>query len=130
MDETGIRQLKEKDVSQDERFNRIDDKIDRVKDSVSELKTEMALINTKFESHIKIVEEHVAGDQKIIDVLVNIIPELSEMAEYQKARRIIQEDKKAKREERVAKLKSWSAGLAVVATVVGIVAGVLRISAV
>lgn len=59
------------------RFQRLEDKVDVVKEDVSELKTEM-------KSGLAIMQDHIAGDKKIIDELRPVLvklPEIVEMAE-------------------------------------------------
>lgn len=112
----------------EERFNRLEDKVDRVKDEVTDVKTEMILMNDKFDRHLDIVENHILGDQKIINTLETIIPELADMASSHKAEKIIKERKAETRKVRGEKLKNYGMMLGFVSTLVGIIVGISRIT--
>jgi hypothetical protein len=61
----------------EKRFDRLEKRVDEVKDEVSELKTE-------FQIHRHLVEEHVTGDNKIIqkiEPLLDVLPSLQEIVQ-------------------------------------------------
>lgn len=71
-------------MSNEVRFQRMEDKIDSVKEDVTEVKIEVSEIKSDIKSHMDKVEQHVAGDNKIINELqpiLNKLPHIVEMAE-------------------------------------------------
>lgn len=71
-------------MSNEVRFQRMEDKIDSVKEDVTEVKIEVNEIKSDIKHHMKKVESHVAGDNKIINELqpiLNKLPHIVEMAE-------------------------------------------------
>lgn len=112
----------------EERFGRLEDKVDHIKEDVLEVKSEVKHMNETFQKQIELVNEHITGDQKIINVLEDLIPDLKDMAiDHATAKRIIAE-KKIKREERLDKIKSIAAPLALISTVIGIIIGVVKLT--
>lgn len=100
----------------DSRIERIEVRVDEIKDDVSELKAD-------FRIHTKLVEEHVMGDTKIIteiQPLLAAIPQITEMAEEHHY-------KKMKRKKRIEKMKSISLPVGLIATLVGLISGVMRL---
>lgn len=70
--------------TQETRFQRMEDKIDSVREDVTEVKTEVQSMKTDIKHHMKKVEEHVAGDKKIINEIQPLLarlPQIIEMAE-------------------------------------------------
>lgn len=64
-------------MSNELRFQRIEDKVDVIKQDVSEIRSDMKV-------HLSKVEEHITGDKKIIDELRPVLaklPQIVEMAE-------------------------------------------------
>lgn len=87
----------------EERFSRLENKQDETKEIVIELRSDVKrtnervdTMNTNFERHIGIVEEHILGDNKIIDQLVEIIPDLADMVSDHKTKQAIKKEKKEK----------------------------------
>lgn len=71
-------------MSNEVRFQRMEDKIDSVKEDVTEVKIEVNEIKSDIRNHMNKVEAHVAGDNKIINELqpiLNKLPHIVEMAE-------------------------------------------------
>lgn len=71
-------------MSNEVRFQRMEDKIDSVKEDVMEVKIEVNEMKSDIKSHMNKVEQHVAGDNKIINELqpiLNKLPHIVEMAE-------------------------------------------------
>lgn len=71
-------------MSNEARFQRMEDKIDSVKEDVTEVKLEVSEMKSDIKNHMKQVEAHVAGDTKIINELqpiLNKLPHIVEMAE-------------------------------------------------
>lgn len=70
--------------TQETRFQRMEDKIDGVKHDVNEIKSEVQELKSDIKYHMTKVEEHVAGDKKIINEIQPILaklPQIVEMAE-------------------------------------------------
>lgn len=70
--------------TQETRFQRMEDKIDSVKQDVTEVKVEVQEMKYDIKNHMKKVEEHVAGDKKIINEIQPLLarlPQIIEMAE-------------------------------------------------
>lgn len=76
----------------EKRFQRMEDKIDSVKQDVVEVKLEVSEMKTDIRHHMSRVEDHVAGDKKIINELQPVLaklPHIVEMAEeYQTSKQI------------------------------------------
>jgi len=71
-------------VSNEVRFQRMEDKIDSVKEDVTEVKLEVNEMKSDIKHHMKQVESHITGDTKIINELqpiLNKLPHIVEMAE-------------------------------------------------
>lgn len=93
----------------EERFQRIEDKVDDLKQDVTEIKSEMR-------HHVKVVQEHITGDKKIIKdwkPVVELVPELKEIIHNHKF-----EKELSKRRNKL---------LMTIATIVGIAAGASRV---
>lgn len=87
----------------EERFSRLENKQDETKEIVIELRSDVKrtnervdTMNTNFEKHIEIVNDHILGDNKIIDQLVDIIPDLADMVSDHKTKQAIKKEKKEK----------------------------------
>lgn len=106
------------------RFERLEDKVDEIKEDVGELKAGLKM-------HMEKVDEHIAGDKKIINEitpLLSSLPALIDMAEdhqYKKKRDEEQIEKAERlttlRKAKNEKLRTWSIRLGLLSTVVGIV---------
>lgn len=71
-------------MSNEARFQRMEDKIDSVKEDVIAVKTEVSEMKSDIRHHMQKVEEHVAGDKKIINEIQPVLtrlPQIIEMAE-------------------------------------------------
>lgn len=112
-------------VSED-RFNRLEDKVDRTADIVVELKHEVHHMNEKFEQHIELVEEHILGDNKIVDQLVDIIPDLSSMVSDYKLRSEIKREKQAAWDRKVKLAVDITKFIGVPSAVIGLGIAVLN----
>lgn len=62
-----------------DRLDRLETKVDKVQDDISELRSD-------FKLHLKVIEEHVAGDKKIINEIQPIIEQFK-FDQEQKTRR-------------------------------------------
>jgi hypothetical protein len=93
----------------------MEDKIDSVKEDVIAVKTEVSEMKSDIKHHMKKVEEHVAGDKKIINEIQPILaklPQIVEMAEeYHVSKRL---------KERTIKL------LGIIGMLVGIASGLSK----
>lgn len=110
----------------EERFGRLEDKVDHIKEDVLEVKSEVKHMNDTFQKQIQLVNEHITGDQKIINVLEDLIPDLKDMAIDHATQKRLQEEKKAQRQERVDKVKSIAAPFALVSTIIGTLLGLAK----
>jgi wobble nucleotide-excising tRNase len=103
-------------VSDEVRFQRMEDKIDSVKEEISEVKVEVTEIKADIKYHIDRVEDHITGDKKIINEIQPILakmPHIIEMAEeYHLSKKM--------------KAKVWRA-VGGVGMLVGIAAGLAKI---
>jgi hypothetical protein len=91
----------------DNRLVRLEDKVDQVKDDVAELRTDFRVFSAT-------IEQHVAGDNKIIDHIRPIISQLPEVLEIVQEYNL-EKRRKAKRE---ASLKAWSLRASVVSAII------------
>lgn len=102
-------------MSNEVRFQRMEDKIDSVKEDVIAVKAEVSEMKSDIRHHMKKVEEHVAGDKKIINEIQPILaklPQIVEMAEeYHVSKRL---------KERTIKL------LGIIGMLVGIASGLSK----
>lgn len=99
------------------RFQRLEDKVDNVKESVHEMSKELAEQRHDMKMHMNQVEDHIAGDKKIITELqpvLNKLPDIVKMAEEYHADKIVKK-----------KVQSISAKTVKVLGAVGIVVGIL-----
>lgn len=109
-------------MSTEKRLTRVEDKLDDLKEDVVELKTDMKYLLPK-------VEQHITGDNKIINELAPVLeklPTIVQIAEdytYEKRKK---EEKAKKRKERNEKWKSIATKVGLVSAVVGIVTGIVR----
>ena len=110
-----------------DKIDKLEQKLDKVTDDVTDVKVDVAEMKTLMKVTYDKVEEHIAGDNKIITKLDPILEQLGEMVAdhvYSKAKA---KEEKEQRELRTKKWQIVALKLGVVATVVGIVAKVLEI---
>lgn len=112
----------------EERFNRMEDKLDKTSDKVIGLESEFKNMARKYEDHIELVQEHIAGDQKIIDQLEDLVPQLKEMTQDHLIRKSIREEKKKKRELFTSYVTDISKVLGIVSVVAGTIYTILKIT--
>lgn len=96
------------------RFQRIEDKVDRLDDKVDNLKVDMAEMRSDIKNHTKVIESHILGDNKIIDKIIPMLDDLSEVAN-------IHRFKKQKETDKMGKLKKYSITLGIISLTLGIV---------
>ena len=85
-------------MNNDNRIIRLEDKIDLIKDEVSELKTEFIKQKSDIKLYLKKVEEHIVGDNKIINELKPVLsklPDIMTMAEEYNEDKIVMKRVKA-----------------------------------
>lgn len=99
-------------MSNEVRFQRMEDKIDSVKEDVMAVKSEVSEMKTDIKHHMEKVEEHVAGDKKLINEIQPLLARLPQIVEMAEEYRV---SKKIK--DRTVKL------LGFVGMIVGILAG-------
>ena len=103
-------------MSNEVRFQRMEDKIDSVREDVMAVKAEVSEMKSDIKHHMKKVEEHVAGDKKIINEIQPILaklPQIVEMAEeYHVSKRL---------QQKAVKL------LGVIGIIVGILSGLSKL---
>jgi archaellum component FlaC len=110
-------------MKSDERLNRLEDKVDGVKTEVSELRTEFKVHSTLVAEKLEIFDSHITGDNKIINHIQPLLERLPDIVEVVEDVRF----QKKKQEEKNQKMKKISAKLAIIATIVGIGAGLVKI---
>lgn len=103
-------------MSNEVRFQRMEDKIDSVKEDVTEVKMEVAEIKTDIRHHMSKVESHVAGDNKIINELQPILAKLPHIVEMAEEYHISKQLRK----------RVWKY-VGVIATLVGLTAGLMKV---
>jgi len=106
----------------EERFNRLENKVDKVDEKVNEVKLEVSEMRSDIHENIRVVQDHVTSDNKIIEhikPLVPVIHSLSEMVEDYSFR-------KKMKYRRMERLKTLSIKVGIIAALSGIVFGYLR----
>ena len=113
-------------MSDEKRLERLEDKVDVIKEDVTELKVELKL-------HMEKVDEHIAGDKKIINEitpLLSSLPALIDMAEDHQFRKKLKEEteEKAKHDKVIteaknAKWKNRAIKIGILTTILSTVAG-------
>ena len=115
----------------EKRLERLEDKIDSVKEDVYDVKAEITSVKTELTTHIGMIEEHVAGDKKIIDQLTPILADLAEMVRDYKVTKIeeniLEEQAKEHTKIRNQKLKNTSIRVAIVSGILAAVLTTLKI---
>lgn len=91
------------------RFQRLEDKVDDVREDVGELRSDMKI-------HMKHIEDHIAGDKKIIDKLAPVLDKLPDIVEIAEKHQF----------EKKAKKKLWKM-VGVVGALAGIAASLSRV---
>lgn len=91
----------------DKRLTRVEDKIDGVKSEVVELRTE-------FKNHMKVVQEHIIGDNKIIDNLNPLLDNLKELVDDYKF-------KKTKTKRHKESLLLWTKRLGLISAIISVI---------
>lgn len=102
-------------------LEKLDEKVDKVKDDVNEVKIHVAQLKVSQDNTNKIIEEHVAGDNKIITQLEPILPQLAEMVEDHAFR-------KESGKRKIEKAKKVALYLGIASTTVGLLIGILKIT--
>lgn len=96
-------------MSNESRFQRIEDKVDIVKVEVSELRAD-------FKVHMIKIEEHVAGDKKIINELTPVLAKLPDIVKMAEEYQFSQQLKK----------RAYKT-LGIAATVIGVIVGIFKV---
>lgn len=114
-------------MSDEKRLERLEDKVDVIKEDVTELKVELR-------NHMDKVDEHIAGDKKIINEitpLLSSLPALIDMAEdHQFKKKLKEEQEEAAKHDKViteaknAKWKNRAIKIGILTTVISTVAGI------
>lgn len=114
----------------DKRFSKLENRVDEIKDDVSELKAETKVqhgmiqdLKDDFKDHISVIKSHIAGDDKIINKIEPIIPQIKDIRE-------VIEDykyKKKSKEDKIKFLKSLSIKIGIVAATLGCIYTIVRI---
>lgn len=112
-------------MKSEDRLNRLEDKVDGVKTEVSELRTEFKVHASIISEKLEIFDDHITGDNKIINHIQPLLERLPDLVEIVED---VQFEKK-KKQESTEKLKSFSLKAGALATVVGIVVGIVKIMA-
>lgn len=104
-----------------ERFDKLDNKLDKVTDDVIEVKMDVVEIKTLLKISNNKMEDHIAGDNKVIDQLVPILGQLSEMVQDH----VYNKTNSKKRSE---KLKSVAIKLGIAGTILSMLTGAARLT--
>jgi hypothetical protein len=110
-------------MSDDTRLERLEDKVDDIKEEVGEIKTDLKVHTTLVEDKMRVFEDHITGDNKIIthiQPLLQDLPTIKEAVDQFKYEQI----KKKKSSE---KLKSIAAKLGIVSLVITILIGISKL---
>jgi hypothetical protein len=97
------------------RFNRLEDKVDKVDEKLDTVDKTTLEIQGQLDKHISTVEQHITGDEKIINYLEPLIPHLQSIAEmakdhqFQKMKKI---EKSIIIKDYSTKLKIWGGSVA------------------
>jgi chromosome segregation ATPase len=94
----------------EKRLTRVEDKIDNVKAEVVELRSH-------FKNHMTIVQEHIIGDNKIIDNLNPLLDNLKELVDDYKY-------KKTKKTRHKEALILWTKRLGLVSAIISVIYGI------
>ena len=105
-------------MSNEERFQRIEDKVDNLREDVIEIKVDM-------KHHIEKVEEHITGDKKIINEIQPLLAKLPGIVEIVEDHAF---DKKLKK-KRAETIKHYGSRLGLLSLIIGIVTGVIKLLA-
>jgi len=100
----------------DNRIERIEDKLDKVQHDVIEMRIDMKHMLPK-------IEEHIAGDKKIINELIPVLEKLPLIVEIAE----IHQFQELKKKERNLKVKYWSTRLGLISIIIGGIAGITKI---
>lgn len=102
----------------DNRLARLETRVDEIKDDLAEVKADQKASNifmqefkAEFKEHKEIVKEHVMGDNKVIN---QIMPLLSDMSELIYEHKFAKEAKKRK----ITMLKDWSLKIGLISAIV------------
>lgn len=110
-----------------DRYDRLEDKIDKVKDDVTDVKVDIAEVKTMVKTTNEIMNEHIAGDNKIINQLAPILDELGSMVQDYTYNKIEKEKRKEERKTRNEQLKTKAIKLGIVGTTISILVGVAKL---
>lgn len=105
------------------KIDKLEEKIDRVKEDVSELKTDFKVHAKSMEEKMKVFDDHMGGDKKIISSLEPVLAKLPTIVEIAEQYQF----EKKKKEENKEKLKKYSLKIALLSAIVGIGAGITKI---
>lgn len=118
------------DLMTQKQIDKLETRFERLDEKVDDLKFELVEVRSDIKMYAADVQKHVAGDEKIISEIVPILNQfrnfmdtdlrdLKTMAEYEKAKRIMQDQDKKKK----AKLKTYLSIAAKVIAIVSVLAG-------
>jgi len=100
----------------DDRFNRIEIKVDKIDEKVNGVKIDITELKSDMRQHMRVIEEHVAGDNKIIEHISPMLPIFPDLADMVKDYTF----KKEKDSRRMAVMKLWSLRIGLAATTIGL----------
>jgi hypothetical protein len=100
----------------DKRLDKLEDKVDAIREDVTELKTD-------FKIHTALIQEHVAGDAKIISELKPILHKLPDIIQIVEDH---QYDRK-NRERKMQLIADWTKKLTLLSTAIGVVYAIIQL---
>jgi hypothetical protein len=105
-------------------MGRLESKVDKVQEDVFNLRADFNVHTSKIESKLDIFEDHIAGDNKIInhiEPMLNKIPDIMQVVEdYRYEARKRAEAEEARRRFSM-KVRTYGGIVAIVATIIGLV---------
>lgn len=104
------------------RFQRLEDKVDKLDDKVDHVKVDLTELKADIKIHMHTVEKHISQDQKIINIIAPVMEKLPDMVQMIEDYRF----ERGLKERKMATIKTWSARLALVSTVIGIIVTVSK----
>lgn len=107
----------------EKRMERVENKVEQINDSVVDLKIDVAKINTKLDTHISRIEDHILGDNKVINHIQPMVEKMPLIMEILEEYNYIKNSKLRSK----AKLEHTIKKFTLVSVLLGIVYSIMRI---
>jgi predicted nucleic acid-binding Zn-ribbon protein len=108
----------------DDRLVRLEDKVDQLKDDVADLKTDFKVMSAKVSSKMDKFDEHIIGDNKIINHISPMLDKLPDLIDIVQEYRL----EKKQKAERAESLKTWSLRATVVSSAIALIVFIQKIT--